>query len=228
VPTLLFVPNALKGKTKSIVLVSALALCYVASAHKPPSRAGVIKVTLYDSANVRPAVLLDAITQLRLIFGQAGVGLDIAVGDPEDEDATLFTYVPAPDKNQVKEAACHALRDIRVKIIGSSPAALNNNVLGMSSPFARAGLNVRLFSDHIQHGADRHGKPYSRVLSYAIAHEIGHVLLRSGGHGVRGIMSGLWTAHEYSEMDRGGGLLFTSAEAKEMASNIAGISCPIN
>jgi hypothetical protein len=154
------------------------------------------------------------------------VALDIAVGHPNDQAAS-FTYVPTPDMNHVKEAACHALREIRVEIVRSSPAGLSNGVLGMSSPFARAGVNVRLFSDHIEQGAYRHGRPYSSVLSYAMAHEIGHVLLRSVSHPAAGIMSSVWTAREYSQMDRGP-LLFTSDEVKEIISNLGGIGCPIN
>jgi hypothetical protein len=211
---------------KSIVVFSAFTLSYMASAHEPSRRPHVLKITIYDWANVRRAILLDAVNQLRFIFRQAGVGLEVAVGDPDSEDAAVFTYVPSPHMDRAKEAACQALRDIRVKIVGSSPSGLSHNVLGMSSPFARAGLNVRLFSDHIQQGAARHGNPYAIVLSYAMAHEIGHVLLRSGGHRARGIMSAVWTAHEYSQMDRGGVLLFTSDEVKEMLANIGGIGCP--
>src|SRR5262249_39657267 len=102
----------------------------LASAHEPSRPPDLLKITIYDSANVRRAILLDALTQLRLIFGQAGVGLEVAVGNPDDEDAGLFTYVPSPHMDRARETACQALRDIRVKIVGSSPAGLNNSVLG--------------------------------------------------------------------------------------------------
>jgi hypothetical protein len=211
---------------KSTVVVSVLTLSYLASAHEPPKRPHVLKVTIYDSANLRREVLSDAVTQLRLIFGRAGIGLDVVVGHPEDEDAGLFTYVPSPPMDRVTEIACQALRNIRVKMVGSSPAGLSNNVLGMSSPFARAGLNVRLFNDHIRQAADLHRKPFAIVLSYAMAHEIGHVLLRSGNHGSRGIMSTVWTANEYARMDFGGVLLFTADEVKKMLADVGGIGCP--
>jgi hypothetical protein len=211
---------------KFIVVIAAATLCYVASAHEPRRRPDVLKITIYDWANIPRAILLDAVKQLRFIFRQASIGVDVAVGDPDAEDATLFTYVPWPPMGQAKEAACQALRDLRVKIAGSSPAGLNNTVLGMASPFARTGLNVRLFSDHIGQAADRHGNRYATVLAYAMAHEIGHVLLRSGGHRARGIMSAVWTSYEYSQMDRGGLLLFTGDEVKEILQNAGGSGCP--
>lgn len=211
---------------KPILMLSALTLSHMAQAHDSPRGPDVLKITIYDQANVQRAILLEAITQLRVIFREAGVALAVAVGDAHDEDAALFTYVSSPDRNRAREAGCQAMRDIRVKIVALSPAGLNASVLGQSSPFARAGVNVRLFSDHIQQGAAGHGALYETVLSYAMAHEIGHVLLRSGGHRPRGIMSAVWTAYEYSQMDRGGVLLFTSDEVKEMSANLGGIGCP--
>jgi hypothetical protein len=57
------------------------------------------------------------------------------------------------------------------------------------------------------------------VLSYAMAHEIGHVLLKSGSHGQSGIMTNVWTEHEYEQMVPGA-LAFADDEARKMSANL--------
>jgi hypothetical protein len=94
----------------------------------------------------------------------------------------------------------------------------------MSSPFAAFGLNVRLFDDHIRKAALWHDMPYMTVLPYAMAHEIGHVLLRSGSHSRRGIMSRVWTKYEYERMAHGA-LGFSDDETKTMSANLLAPVC---
>ena len=45
-----------------------------------------------------------------------------------------------------------------------------------------AGLNVRMFNDRIRWAAMRRNRSYTTVLAHVIAHEIGHVLLRTSEH----------------------------------------------
>lgn len=190
-----------------------------------PAGSHELRVAVYDRARLPHQVLMEASEQLRTILRKAGATVDIVLGNPGDEDASLFTYVALPPGRE-RQAACDARRDIALTIIGASPPSLPATVLGMSSPFARTGLNVRLFNDHIREAADSHGAPYVMVLSYAMAHEIGHVLLRSSRHSSWGLMSSIWTAHEYALMDRGGLLFFTGEEAAKIVANLGGRGCP--
>ena len=119
---------------------------------------------------------------------------------------------------------CGVRRDIVLKIVASSPMSLKETVLGTSSPFVAFGLNVRVFDDHIREAAFQHHLPHAIVLSYVMAHEIGHVLLRSGLHGRWGIMSSVWRDHEYEQMPLGA-LVFSNAEAKSMSANLRAPVC---
>jgi hypothetical protein len=187
-----------------------------------------IRVTVYDQAHLPHRVIQSAFDQLRLTLYRAGIALDAVVGDPAAEEASIFTYVTSPPHGKEQQAICGARRDIALKIVGASPTGLQETVLGMSSPFARVGLNVRLFNDHIREAASRHNRPYAIVLSYAMAHEIGHVLLRSNGHAPWGIMKSVWTEHEYAQMAGAGLMSFTDHDAKTMLCNLARRGCPMS
>jgi hypothetical protein len=52
----------------------------------------------------------------------------------------------------------------------------------MAQPLARVGLSVRIFYDHVQYAAEKNNRQDALVLAHVIAHEIGHVLLRSNAH----------------------------------------------
>jgi hypothetical protein len=58
-----------------------------------------------------------------------------------------------------------------------------------------------------------------------IAHEIGHVLLRTKAHSRRGLMSALWTDYEYGMIDRGL-MFFTADQSKTMRMALSGAGCP--
>jgi hypothetical protein len=185
-----------------------------------------VRVTIYDQAHLPHRVIQNAFDQLRLTLRRAGIALDAVVGDPAAEEASLFRYVTPPPHGKEQQAICGARRDIALKIVEASPTGLQETVLGMSSPFAPAGLNVRLFNDHIREAASRHNRPYAIVLSYAMAHEIGHVLLRSDSHAPWGIMKSVWTEYEYAQMSDAGLMSFTDHDAKAMLLNLRGMRCP--
>jgi hypothetical protein len=177
-----------------------------------------LQITVYDEGCLSREVVLEALERLRLILQGAKIANHLVVGNPADPDASLFMYVAPPSKTE-RQIACGARRHITLKIVASSPKSLQENLLGISSPFAAFGLSVRLFDDHIRKAALRHDIPYTTVLPYAMAHEIGHVLLRSGSHSQRGIMSSVWTKYEYEQMARGS-LVFSDYETKNMLANL--------
>lgn len=178
-----------------------------------------LRITVYDEAHLPREVLLDAMDRLRLILRQAKIASHLVLGDPAAPEASLFMYVSVPSEGEKPQIGGGARRNIALKIVGTSPGSLAHEVLGMSSPLAPFGLNVRIFNDHIREVALQHDLSDTIVLSYAMAHEIGHVLLRSGSHGPQGIMSRIWTKREYDQMDRGI-LLFSDDEATMVSANL--------
>jgi hypothetical protein len=65
-------------------------------------------------------------------------------------------------------------------------------------------------------------------LAYAMAHEIGHLLLPAPSHAISGIMNADWDGHDFRDM-AAGGLRFTAAQANAIrarASQSGGVSRP--
>lgn len=101
---------------------------------------------------------------------------------------------------------------------------VKKQVLGIAQPLSRTGLNVRIYDDHIREAAARENRSYVIVLSHAMAHEIGHVLLRSNTHTGRGLMSDLWTSREYDWMGKEA-LFFTAGDSRKIRVTINGTAC---
>jgi hypothetical protein len=202
-----------------------LAAGYRVEAEGQNTASAELRITIYDEARVPQKELLDALDGLRHVLQKAKIRSRAALGDLDAAEASLFMHVETPRNGAKAPPSCGARRDIALKIIGTSPRSLPWSVLGMSSPFADVGLNVCIFNDHVREAAGWHDKPYPTVLSFAMAHEIGHVLLRSGAHTSWGIMARLWTGFEYEEMARRS-LLFDDDEAKAIEANVSGPPCP--
>jgi hypothetical protein len=184
-----------------------------------------LQITIYDQAHISRDVTQSVSDQLRLIFRQAGISINLIEGDSAADEASLFTYTGLPQTGYEQEFACRARRDIALKIVGASPAGLQETVFGMASPLARLGLNVRIFDDHIRQASVQRNRPHANLLSCAIAHEIGHVLLRGKPHGKEGLMSAVWSGHEYEEIAVEGVMFFTPDESRGMLMSLRGMGC---
>ncbi len=207
------------------VMLGTVAAGSLTMASQKPGAAAYLRVTVYDQAHLMPEVTQSAFDQLRRIFRQAGITIELLAGDLATDEASLFTYPGLPPTGHEQEAACRARRDIALKITRVSPPGLRETVLGIAVPLAVTGLNARVFNDHIRAVAFQQNRPYAVILSHAIAHEIGHVLLRSKDHGMWGLMAGTWTEHEYARMGVETALFFNRYESERMLLGLGGVGC---
>ncbi len=67
--------------------------------------------------------------------------------------------------------------------------------------------------------AEEYRVPLASVLGCGIAHEIGHLLLKSQGHSATGLMRSKWGSQELVEAARGG-LVFAKAEAARLQAGL--------
>ncbi len=65
------------------------------------------------------------------------------------------------------------------------------------------------------------------LLGHVLAHEIGHLLLRSNSHSVSGIMSARWTGEELRRLSEGA-MFFTPLESKVMAGRLSTLAADID
>jgi hypothetical protein len=187
-------------------------------------RTETLRITVYDRAELSRPVLDGALGELRRIFRLAGIEAEFAFGDPEIAEASLVLYPGQLTKDQIVRASCRARRDVALRIV-AAPAGLDSHILGMALPLAPAGLNAFVYSDRVAAAAARASTSYETVLGHAIAHELGHVLLRTNAHEPQGMMAATWARQEYDGLARGA-ILFSGEQSRIMRGTLTGLGCP--
>jgi hypothetical protein len=183
-----------------------------------------LRITLYDGAQVPREIIAPALEDLRRILRQAGIELEVFTGDPTAPEASFLQLPNRPRKGEERAAACQARRDIALEILKAAPPGYQASILGYAQPLASAGLNVRVFNDRVRLAATGRSRLYAAVLAHVIAHEIGHVLLRTGKHTSGGLMSQMWGDGDYAWMSRTL-MLFDRRQGAAMRREISGAEC---
>jgi len=189
-----------------------------------PAQAAELRITVYDQAHLPRPISEEAFGLLRQMLKQAGIEAQFVAGDPSAAEAALITSPATPRRGSERETACRARRDIALEIVAATSSFRKDTLLGMAVPLATEGLNARVFDDHIRDAAQRENRSYAAVLAHAVAHEIGHVLLRTSEHSGRGLMSSTWTDLEYGWLAHGL-MFFTGGQAKTMRASLTGEGC---
>lgn len=185
-----------------------------------------LRITVYDWAKLAKNDTRTAERELRRIFRESGIEIEWTPGIATAEEASLRSYSEAPPKGHEQEALCHARRDIAFQVLPVTPPGLKYKALGMAHPFAHDGTNVTVYDDRVREAAERHGLGHAIVLAHVIAHEIGHVLLRSGDHSLTGLMAYTWTEREYFWL-AARFMYFSAAQSKAMRTTLEGTGCPV-
>ena len=113
---------------------------------------------------------------------------------------------------------CKSVRgagDLVVRIVPTS--APSTAELGFASvdPSGRATVIATVYHDVVRRVASRTGLDEHALLGRAMAHEIGHLLLRAPGHGRSGVMRPLWTDAELAA-NRPADWAFTDEETRQL------------
>jgi hypothetical protein len=148
-------------------------------------------VRIYDMTGIDRQRRAEAIDAARAILTEAGV------------EAEWLDCRRAPG---AETTGCDAWRrptDLIVRIVrgsletasGSSPA------LGVAVIDAPAGIGTlaTIFIDRLEPVARRSGADATLLLARTIAHEVGHLLLRTSDHGTSGLMRATWTDTELAQ-----------------------------
>ena len=108
---------------------------------------------------------------------------------------------------------------LRVVILQQPPASSAMDVIGTSFPLKTEGIQILIYHHRVVQLSRSVDLPVPDILSAALLHEIGHMLLGSTEHSMSGVMRGLWDARIISDLGRGQ-LTFTSEERRHMRSNM--------
>jgi hypothetical protein len=88
-----------------------------------------------------------------------------------------------------------------VRIVrGGLPAAILPRMLGYAFPWTRNGVHAIIMYDRIETAAVSEASSVDKILGSALAHEVGHVLLRSEQHSQSGVMKAVWSRADYQRL----------------------------
>src|SRR5262249_17293735 len=106
------------------------------------------------------------------------------------------------------------------RIIRQAPPGIDETALGFALPCAIHMPSIAVFADRIEAIAQQTTGMYSQLLAHVIAHELGHVLLRSGEHAKNGIMRARWDRADW-RLVSAGILRFTPDQRERMRAELA-------
>jgi hypothetical protein len=190
--------------------MAAVAFCGLTVAASPTRAADVrVVVRLYDIATNDASARAMAMRAADDAVATAGVAVDW-------QDCS-------------RGGAAHPCRSVRaagdlvVRVLPARKAGSNGARVGVTDSddqqlgFApvdrdgRATVVATVYYDVVRLAAQRSGADVHALLGRAIAHELGHLLLRAPGHATSGLMRPLWTDAELTE-NRAADWTFSEAE----------------
>ena len=172
-------------KTAAVIVAVALM-----TGTRTPAKAVIddsILVRIYDNAGVAISELAAALRTTHEILRRADLGVDWVQCRARSDGP-----VPAVCEQPLSSG------DVVVRLIeGSDKESGERRALGYSL-FDADGVSgfATVYVDRVDWLAKRAQYPRAPVLGRAIAHEIGHLMLRSNDHTESGLMREVWTAEQ--------------------------------
>ncbi len=198
----------------TLILSRSMLPASAPQSHGPENK---ITILAYDFAHIGPKTLTKAERVASDIFLAAGIDAEWIAGPISDRSALISDFSAVPE-NRCAGPLPSGL--IRVQIHSHAPAGFATLALGYALPCAQRGMQVTLYSDRVEAVSGSTLATFYRVLGHALAHEAGHVLLRSTSHESSGLMKGVWTK---SDWQRAAVTIipFTPEQARRMAEGLA-------
>ena len=140
---------------------------------------------LHNFAGAPPTIVESAQRELVRVYGEIGVPVEWAGGGPGED------------------APAGAMHIILVDREGGILRRTRDTVLGATMWTGNGTPAVYIFYRRVEAEARRHGVALALLLSSALAHELGHVLMPGRGHSPDGIMRACWNGDDFSNANRG-------------------------
>jgi hypothetical protein len=153
------------------------------------AQAAALQVQVYDYTGLSPAALHAFITGTQEILTGAGISVEV---DPCPRGVST----PC-------ESRRGSFKQVVIRVIAGVPR--NNSEarwqhLGQSIATHEGGTYASVFLSLAQEEAAETNLPRMLVLSYAAAHEVGHLLLGDEAHTPQGLMKADWEADDFRAM----------------------------
>jgi hypothetical protein len=193
------------------VICGLLTYLVPAGPAEPPNPRLVVRI--YNLSDIDPKILAQAARVTTEVFDRARITTEWKERPASEPEAHTLDFGAAEPATGCPKPLPSA--ELAVRIIPSAPPGLSRNALGFALPCFSQGTAVTVFADRAQAASNDTAVPLYRVLGQALAHEIGHVLLRSGEHAMGSIMKASWDRRDYQRM-AADNLLFTVEQSEQM------------
>lgn len=162
-------------------------LCLIAGT-RAASAAGLlladVPVRIYETAGLDAGLKAAALAVTDRALAAASVGVSW-------KECAIASAAPPCDAPPVGELVVRIVRSTVEPRRG--PLPLGDAYVDTG---ARSGVLATIYFDRVLRIAGTAGTDVRTLLGYAIAHELGHLLLASSTHGNRGLMRPIWLAEE--------------------------------
>jgi hypothetical protein len=152
----------------------------------PPA---ALQVQVYDYTGLRPAAFRELTRQTQEILTGAGLSVEV-------DACTREISTPC-------EGRRGSFRQVVVRLVAGTARNSNRGRwqhLGQSIATRDGGTYATVFSELAEEKAAEANLPRILVLSYAVAHEVGHLLLGNDAHTPQGLMKAEWEPDDFRAM----------------------------
>lgn len=190
--------------------VAAIGCRSVSGATEQGSLGETLCIHLYDFAHVAPQRLKRAMAQTTRVLATAGISTTWE--EPSTDSPEAHTLDLNGTDGRLSSSAERPW--IVLRIMPDVPFNAYVGALGFAVPYARFGFDVEIIYHRVENEAELIGVGPDTLLAYTMAHEIGHVLLRSSAHSVAGVMQ----ARSHASL---GIIEFLPEQAKQMCQELS-------
>ena len=191
-----------------------LFLALAGTAKTLTAQSSAVQVKVYDYADLKPESLHKVVALTQQIL--TGAGLSVQVELCRGSLAVSC------------EGQGGLIRNLVVRVVAGESKTKDSVLrapLGQSMADHQGGIYASIFMERIQDAAAEANVPSDTVLAYAVAHEVGHLLLGDNAHTPRGVMKGNWDRKDYEAMNQNQ-FHFIEGQAHQMASRFGGSPSP--
>jgi hypothetical protein len=174
-----------------------------------PVSGHMLRLRVYDVADVPQKIMNRALETARTIFANAGITTCWEQGQNDSREANFIDRTAAaPGQHLTADNRSY----LAVKIM-RAPRDFQQEALGYALPFAHNGPHAFVFYDRVEDRLSAAVISIDQLLGNAIAHEVGHALMESSEHSVQGVMKSSWNTEDFRRAATSF-LKFTPAEAR--------------
>ncbi|HEY6506569.1 MAG TPA: hypothetical protein VIY56_01065 [Vicinamibacterales bacterium] len=157
-----------------------------------------IVIRMYDTAAIDPSVREAAMRTTKDIVEDAGIAvqwMDCSRGGADHPCQTVRS-----GRELVVRIMPTAAESMRAQDSFSIRGTVGDRDLQLGfaavDPAVQVGVLATMYYDRVQIVAERGGLDSGELLGRAMAHEVGHLLLRAAGHSPTGLMRAVWADEE--------------------------------